>query len=81
MSMRALPDFAAARPGRAGSLRESWPDFDPAGGRTTASIVRETQKNVAGEELFLANYTDGLTDLYLPSYLAFARAGIKSRLF
>jgi glucose-1-phosphate cytidylyltransferase len=28
---------------------------------------------LAGEELFLANYCDGLTDLYLPTYLNYAR--------
>src|SRR6516162_2996794 len=39
------------------------------------------QKYVAGEELFLANYTDGLTDLDLPSYLAFARARDKIATF
>jgi glucose-1-phosphate cytidylyltransferase len=39
------------------------------------------QKYVAGEELFLANYTDGLTDLDLPSYLAFARAQDKITTF
>jgi glucose-1-phosphate cytidylyltransferase len=31
------------------------------------------EKYLADEELFLANYTDGLTDLDLPSYLNFAR--------
>src|SRR5215469_7450081 len=31
------------------------------------------QKYLANEELFLANYTDGLTDLDLPSYLEYAR--------
>jgi glucose-1-phosphate cytidylyltransferase len=31
------------------------------------------EKYVANEEVFLANYTDGLTDLDLLSYLAFAR--------
>jgi glucose-1-phosphate cytidylyltransferase len=31
------------------------------------------EKYLADEELFLANYTDGLTDLDLPSYLDFAR--------
>jgi glucose-1-phosphate cytidylyltransferase len=31
------------------------------------------EKYLANEELFLANYTDGLTDLDLPSYLDFAR--------
>jgi glucose-1-phosphate cytidylyltransferase len=31
------------------------------------------RKYVADEELFLANYTDGLTDLDLPRYLDFAR--------
>jgi glucose-1-phosphate cytidylyltransferase len=31
------------------------------------------EKYLAHEELFLANYTDGLTDLDLPSYLDFAR--------
>ena len=39
------------------------------------------QKYVAGEELFLANYTDGLTDLDLPSFLAFARARDKIATF
>ena len=39
------------------------------------------QKYVADEELFLANYTDGLTDLDLPSYLAFARARDKIATF
>jgi glucose-1-phosphate cytidylyltransferase len=31
------------------------------------------EKYLADQELFLANYTDGLTDLDLPSYLDFAR--------
>jgi glucose-1-phosphate cytidylyltransferase len=31
------------------------------------------EKYVANEELFLANYTDGLTDLDLPGYLEYAR--------
>jgi glucose-1-phosphate cytidylyltransferase len=31
------------------------------------------EKYVASEEVFLANYSDGLTDLDLPSYLDFAR--------
>ena len=31
------------------------------------------KKYVANEELFLANYTDGLTDLDLPGYLEYAR--------
>ena len=31
------------------------------------------EKYVADEELFLANYTDGLTDLHLPTYLKYAR--------
>ena len=39
------------------------------------------QKYVASEELFLANYTDGLTDLDLPSFLAFARARDKIATF
>ena len=36
--------------------------------------LRAVQKYVADEELFLANYADGLTDLDLPSYLDYARA-------
>jgi glucose-1-phosphate cytidylyltransferase len=35
--------------------------------------LRSVEKYVAGEELFLANYCDGLTDLHFPSYLDFAR--------
>jgi glucose-1-phosphate cytidylyltransferase len=35
--------------------------------------LRSVEKYVADEELFLANYCDGLTDLHFPSYLAFAR--------
>jgi glucose-1-phosphate cytidylyltransferase len=31
------------------------------------------EQYVADEEVFLANYSDGLTDLHLPSYLEFAR--------
>jgi glucose-1-phosphate cytidylyltransferase len=35
--------------------------------------LRSVEKYVADEELFLANYCDGLTDLHFPSYLDFAR--------
>jgi glucose-1-phosphate cytidylyltransferase len=35
--------------------------------------LRAVEKYVAGEEVFLANYSDGLTDLDLPSYLDFAK--------
>lgn len=31
--------------------------------------LRAVEKHVANEEVFLANYADGLTDLYLPDYL------------
>jgi glucose-1-phosphate cytidylyltransferase len=35
--------------------------------------LRAIQKYVAGDELFMANYSDGLTNLPLPEYLDFAR--------
>src|ERR1700690_2855523 len=35
--------------------------------------LRAIEKYVAGEELFMANYSDGLTNLPLPEYLDFAR--------
>jgi glucose-1-phosphate cytidylyltransferase len=31
--------------------------------------LRSVEKYVEGEEMFLANYTDGLTDLHLPTYI------------
>jgi glucose-1-phosphate cytidylyltransferase len=31
--------------------------------------LRAVRKHLAGEEMFMANYTDGLSDLYLPRYL------------
>lgn len=31
--------------------------------------LKAVQKYLAGEECFMANYTDGLSDLYLPAYL------------
>jgi glucose-1-phosphate cytidylyltransferase len=36
---------------------------------TIADRLRAVEPYVRGEELFLANYTDGLTDLPLPAYL------------
>ena len=39
------------------------------------------QRYVVDEELFLANYTDGLTDLDLPSYLDYARGRNKIATF
>jgi glucose-1-phosphate cytidylyltransferase len=39
------------------------------------------EKYVSDEELFLANYTDGLTDLDLPSYLDYARGRDKIATF
>jgi glucose-1-phosphate cytidylyltransferase len=35
--------------------------------------LRAVEKYVAGEELFLANYSDGLSDLHLPTYLDYVR--------
>jgi glucose-1-phosphate cytidylyltransferase len=35
--------------------------------------LRAVEKYVGDEELFLANYCDGLTDLHFPAYLDFAR--------
>jgi len=35
--------------------------------------LRAVEKYVGDEELFLANYSDGLTDLHFPAYLDFAR--------
>jgi len=35
--------------------------------------LRAVEKYVGGEDLFLANYCDGLTDLHFPSYLEYAR--------
>lgn len=35
--------------------------------------LRAVEKYVVDEELFLANYCDGLTDLHFPAYLDFAR--------
>ena len=35
------------------------------------------RKHLAGEEMFLANYADGLTDLHFPDYLSRFRAGDK----
>jgi len=38
--------------------------------------LRAVEKHVQGEEMFLANYTDGLTDLHLPTYIeSFKRRG------
>jgi len=31
--------------------------------------LKAVQKHLEGEEIFMANYSDGLTDLYLPDYL------------
>lgn len=36
--------------------------------------LRAVEKYVGGEELFLANYSDGLSDLPLPAYLDYVRA-------
>ncbi len=33
--------------------------------------LKAVQKHVAREEIFLANYTDGLTDLHLPDYIKY----------
>jgi glucose-1-phosphate cytidylyltransferase len=33
--------------------------------------LKAVQKYLEGEEVFMANYTDGLTDLYLPDYIDF----------
>jgi glucose-1-phosphate cytidylyltransferase len=35
--------------------------------------LRAVEKYLVDEEVFLANYADGLTDLYLPHYIDFAR--------
>jgi glucose-1-phosphate cytidylyltransferase len=35
--------------------------------------LRAVEKYVADDDLFLANYSDGLTDLHLPTYLDYAR--------
>jgi glucose-1-phosphate cytidylyltransferase len=35
--------------------------------------LRAVREYVAEDEMFLANYTDGLTDLHLPSYIDFAK--------
>jgi glucose-1-phosphate cytidylyltransferase len=35
--------------------------------------LRAAEKYVGDEDLFLANYSDGLTDLHLPTYLEYAR--------
>jgi glucose-1-phosphate cytidylyltransferase len=35
--------------------------------------LRAVEKYVGDEELFLANYCDGLTDLHLPTYIEYAR--------
>lgn len=36
--------------------------------------LQAVKSHVAGEEMFLANYSDGLTDLYLPDQIAMAQA-------
>jgi glucose-1-phosphate cytidylyltransferase len=40
---------------------------------TIAERLKAVQEHLAGEELFLANYADGLSDLHLPDYLDMVR--------
>jgi glucose-1-phosphate cytidylyltransferase len=43
--------------------------------------LKAVQKHLEGEEMFLANYSDGLTDLHLPTYLDFFRKSGKTASF
>jgi len=50
-------------------------------GSSIGQRLRAVRKHLEGEETFLANYTDGLTDLPFDDYLAFAEAQDKTACF
>ncbi len=72
-------DFVLSKGGRqlelANSDIEDWTiTFADTGIRSNiGQRLLAVEKYLADDEIFLANYSDGLTDLYLPRYLDFAR--------